>query len=470
MRYHVCMLAEGKGSHMDTLTAARAAFAVSLAFHIVFAALGVGLPVLLCLAEGLGLRYRDATWYALARRWGKAAGILFVIGAVSGTTLSFELGILWPRFMGFATSVIGLPFAIEGFAFFTEAIFIGIYLYGWDRLSPRAHWLSTLPLVVSGFLGTWMIVIVNAWMNYPAGFRVENGHPVDVNPLAAMGTLASPAEPIHMMLAALQVSSFGVAAIYAVALLLGRRGAYYRRGLLLPLLVGTIVAPLQAFAGDRAAEMVATTQPVKLAAMEGLFRTTVGAPLRILGYPDVATGQTSFALEVPRLLSFLAYHDFNAPVRGLDAFPRSDWPTYIPIVHWAFDVMVGLGGLMILLPLIFWVLYFRHARTLPTVRWVLWPLAALGPLAIVALEAGWIVTEGGRQPWVINHVMLVRDGVTTAPGVGFFFFVFLAIYLLLAAVLIGLLLRLGRQTPQVAEEQVKPTVAVNTEPRYTEQR
>jgi cytochrome bd ubiquinol oxidase subunit I len=188
---------------MDTLTAARAAFAVSLAFHIVFAALGVGLPVLLCITEGLGLQRRDATWYALSRRWGKAAGILFVVGAVSGTTLSFELGLLWPGFMAVASSVIGLPFAIEGFTFFLEAIFIGIYLYGWDRLSPVVHWLTTLPLVISGGLGTWMVVTANAWMNAPTGFRLVNGHPVDVDPLAAMRNLATPAEQIHMTLAAI---------------------------------------------------------------------------------------------------------------------------------------------------------------------------------------------------------------------------------------------------------------------------
>jgi cytochrome bd ubiquinol oxidase subunit I len=437
---------------MDTLTAARAAFAISLAFHIVFAAMGVGLPVLLCFSEGLGLRRRDATWYALARRWGKVAGILFVIGAVSGTTLSFELGILWPRFMGFATSVIGLPFAIEGFAFFIEAIFIGIYLYGWDRLSPRVHWLTTLPLVISGILGTWMIVTVNAWMNTPGGFRLVDGQPVDVDPLAAMRTLATPAEQVHMTLAAIQVTSFCVAAVYAFALLQGRRGAYYRRGLLLPLLVGTVVAPLQAFAGDRAAVMVADTQPIKLAAMEGLFQTASGVPLRILGFPDVVAQQTRYAIEIPRLLSLLAYHDPNATVKGLNDFPRSEWPSYIPGVHWAFDTMVGLGALMILLPALFWLLYYRQGRALPRTRWLLWALAALGPLSIVALECGWIVTEGGRQPWVINHVMLVRDGVTTAPGVGFFFFVFLAIYLLLTAVLIGLLLRLARQVPQVARD------------------
>lgn len=444
---------------MDTLTAARAAFAVSLAFHIVFAALGVGLPILLCIAEGLGLRRRDATWYALARRWGKAAGILFVVGAVSGTTLSFELGLLWPRFMAIASSVIGLPFAIEGFTFFLEAIFIGIYLYGWDRLSPLVHWLTTLPLVVSGALGTWMVVTANAWMNAPAGFRLVNGHAVDVDPLAAMRNLATPAEQIHMMIAAIQVASFGVATLYVVALLRGQRGAYYRRGLLLPLLVGSIAAPLQAIAGDRSAVMVADTQPVKLAAMEGLFQTTIGAPLRILGFPDVATGQTRFAIEIPKLLSLLAYHDPNAKVQGLDAFPRSDWPSYVPMVHWAFDIMVGLGTLMIVVPAIFWFLYLRRGHAIPENRWLLRALALLGPFAIIALECGWIVTEGGRQPWVINHVMLVRDGATTAPGVGVFFYLFLAIYLFLTVVLIGLLLRLARQLPQVAEEQMKASTA-----------
>jgi cytochrome d ubiquinol oxidase subunit I len=432
---------------MDSLTAARASFAVSLAFHIIFAALGVGLPVLLCAAEGLGLWKRDATWYALARRWSKATGILFVVGAVSGTTISFELGLLWPRFMNIASGVIGLAFALEGFTFFLEAIFLGIYLYGWDRISPLAHWLCTLPLVFSGAAGTWMVVSANAWMNAPAGFKLVNGRATDINPIAAIFNPATPIEPLHMLVAAYQVTGFGVAAVYAFALLQGRRGAYYRRGLTLSLLLGTVMAPIQAVVGDSAAQNVAQIQPVKLAAMEALFNTTTGAPLTIMGIPDMATQQVYLAVRIPKLLSFLAYRDVNSTVQGLNAFPRSDWPSYVLMVHWAFDLMVGIGGLMILTALISWFVYFRYVRRnqpVPLRIWLLRGLAIMGPLSFVALEAGWIVTEGGRQPWVIYNIMRVEDGVTTTPGLGITLFLFIGIYLLLAVTLIALLLRLGR--------------------------
>ena len=442
---------------MDSLAAARASFAVSLAFHIIFAAFGVGMPVLLCAAEGLGLWRHDPVWYQLARRWGKAVGILFVVGAVSGTTISFELGLLWPRFMAIASGVIGLAFTLEGFTFFLEAIFLGIYLYGWDRLTPMVHWLATLPLVLSGAAGTWLVVSANAWMNAPAGFKLVNGKLTDVNPLAAMFNPATPAEPIHMLIAAYQVTGFSVAAVYAVALLQGRRSVYYRRGLFLGLVLATITAPLQAIAGDSAAVMVAKNQPVKLAAMEALFHTTSGAPETIFGLVNVATEKVTFALQIPRLLSFLAYRNFNATVAGLDAFPHSDWPTFIPLVHWAFDIMVGLGGLMILLPLLCWLGYYRYyrrGRPVPQGRWLLRGLAIAGPLSIVAMEAGWVVTEMGRQPWIIYNVMLVKDGVTPVGGLGIFFFLFTGIYVLLAVTLIGFLRRLvnDRDSSELGEE------------------
>ncbi len=455
---------------MDSLAAARASFAVSLAFHIVFAALGVGMPLLLCVAEGLGLFRRDAVWYALARRWSKAVGILFVIGAVSGTTISFELGLLWPRFMAIASGVIGLAFTLEGFTFFLEAIFLGIYLYGWDRLSPMVHWLATWPLVLSGAAGTWLVVSANAWMNAPAGFKLVNGKVTDINPIAAIFNPATPAEPIHMLIAAYQVTGFGIAAVYAVALLQGRRSAYYRRGLFLGLLLATISAPLQAIAGDSAAVMVAKNQPVKLAAMEALFHSTAGAPETLFGFVNVATGKVTFALQIPRLLSFLAYRNFSATVAGLDAFPRSDWPTFVPIVHWAFDIMVGLGGLMILLPLLCWLGYFRyyrHGRQVPLGRWLLRGLAIMGPLSFVAMEAGWVVTEMGRQPWIIYNVMLVQNGVTTVSGLGITFFLFAGIYVLLAGTLIGFLMRLANdrnpfglgQEPHGPEEPPAPDMS-----------
>lgn len=437
---------------MSNLTAARIEMATSLAFHIVFAALGVGFPVLLCAAEGLGLRTGDGGWYELARKWGKAFGILFVIGAVSGTVLSFELGLLWPRFMAFAGGVIGLPFALEGFAFFLEAIFLGLYLYGWERLSPRAHWLTTIPLIISGTASAWFVVTANSWMNTPAGFRVANGRPTDVQPIAAIFNPGTPTETLHTILSCYQVTAFAVASIYAFALLRGHRTRYNRRGLLLGMLFGMIVAPVQALVGDASARMVAHQQPTKLAAMEALFHTTAGAPLRILGIVNPATQQVMLSLEIPHLLSILAFGDPNATVRGLDAVPRAEWPN-VPVVHFAFDLMVGAGFLTILLPAAFWFLFWRSGHHVPLGRWLLWLAVLTGPLTLVAMEAGWMVTEIGRQPWIIYHVMLVRDAVTPAPGVVVSLVVFIAIYVLLAATLIWLLLGLARE-PATAEATV----------------
>jgi cytochrome bd ubiquinol oxidase subunit I len=444
---------------MDNLTAARTAMGVSLAFHIIFAALGVGLPVLLMVAEGLGLRNRDATWYALARRWGKAFGVLFVVGAVSGTTLSFEFGLLWPRFMGFASAVIGLPFALEGFAFFLEAIFLGLYLYGWERLSPRAHWLCTIPLVVSGAASAWFVVTANAWMNTPAGFTAVNGKVTSVDPIAAIFNPSTPTQTIHSLLACYQVTGFAVAAVYAFALLRGRNDAYHRRGLALGVLLGTVIAPIQAIVGDASARHVAEFEPAKLAAMEALFQTTVGAPLRILGIPDPNTGQVHFSIEIPRLLSLLAFGDPNAKVQGLDAFPREYWPDIIT-AHLAFDTMVGLGILMILVPIWYWTVWYRRGKTTPVAStWLLRALVALGPLSFLALEAGWIVTERGRQPWIIHNVMLVKDGVTPAPGVGLSLLLFVGIYVALAVTTALLLRRIGRQPKVFTADEEHPPIS-----------
>jgi cytochrome bd ubiquinol oxidase subunit I len=430
---------------MSNLLAARATMGTTLAFHMIFSALGVGMPILLCAAEGLGLRTGNPVWYALARRWSQAFSILFIVGAVSGTALSFEFGLLWPRFMSFASGVIGLPFALEGFAFFTEGIFLGLYLYGWDRLSARAHWLCSLPIVLGGTASAFFVVTANAWMNAPVGFRAADGTVVSVDPLAAMFNPYTPSQTVHTILACYQVAAFATAAVYAVALLRGHRESYYQRGLLLPMLLGSVVAPVQAFIGDLSAKTVAAQQPAKLAAMEGLFQTTAGAPLRILGIANPATGQTNFSIEIPKLLSWLAHGRLDATVTGLDAFPRADWPA-VTIVHLAFDVMVGTGALMIVLPVWFWVLYLRHGRTVPRSRTMLWAAALTGPLAFIALEAGWMVTELGRQPWIIQGVMRTSAAVTPVAGAGFvLFLLFVTVYLVLAATLIALLIRLARQ-------------------------
>src|SRR2546430_1438926 len=280
---------------MPDLLAARAQMGTSLAFHIIFSALGVGLPLLLCIAEGFALFRKDKTWMMLARRWTRAAAILFAIGAVSGTILSFELGLLWPTYIKFAGAVVGLPFALEGFAFFLEAIFLGLYLYGWDRLSPRAHWLCSFPIWISGLASAWFIVSANSWMNTPAGFVIKNGKVVDINPIQAIFNPSTPYETVHMLLACYVATGFAVAAIYAFAFLRGKRSEYYRKGLMVGMLLAVIATPLQIISGDFNARYLANYQPVKFAAMEGGFHTQQGAPLKIGGLADPNTGRFHYA-------------------------------------------------------------------------------------------------------------------------------------------------------------------------------
>ncbi|MCE9635065.1 MAG: cytochrome ubiquinol oxidase subunit I [Planctomycetes bacterium] len=427
---------------MSDLLAARTQMAVTLGFHIVLACLGVGMPVLLLVAEGLAIRRNDPAWRALARRWSKVFAVLFAVGAVSGTVLSFELGLLWPGFMGRYGSVIGLPFTLEGFAFFLEAIFVGIYLYGWDRLSPWAHWWSGVPIAVSGAASAWFVVTVNAWMNVPGGFREEGGRVVDVDPIGAMLGPATGVQTTHMILAAYVVTGFLVAAVYAAKLLRGRGGRYERRAMTLALVLGAAVVPFQAFSGDRAAMMVAATQPVKLAAMEGQFRTQTRAPLRIGGLPDEVSETTPWAIEIPGALSWLAYGDADARVAGLDSVPPELRPP-VAITHVAFQLMLAAGSA--LLGLAAWAAV-RLARRQPLAdsRWFLRAAVAAGPASILALETGWIVTEVGRQPWIVQGVMLTRDAATTSPGVHWVLVATIGIYTLLGVATVSVLRHLAR--------------------------
>lgn len=433
--------------HMSDLTAARVQMGTSLAFHIVFAVLGMGLPVLLLVAEGLWLRTGDAVYLALAKRWSKAFAILFAVGAVSGTILSFELGLLWPRFMAFAGGIFGLPFSAEGFAFFIEAIFLGLYLYGWDRLSPRAHWLCTIPIAVSGTLSAIFVVAANAWMNSPSGFRIVAGEVVDVDPVAAMFNPAWFQQALHMTLAAFVATGFGVAGLYAWGIARGRTDAYHRLGLTIAMALAGLTTPLQIVSGDVSARWVAEYQPLKLAALEGQFQTEAGAPLRIGGLPDPVARETRFAIEIPRGLSLLAFRDPNAVVRGLDEWPRDEQPDPVP-VHLAFQAMVGIGTALLALAAWYWVAAWRR-RGVPTNRWLLRALAVATPLGFVAIEAGWTVTEVGRQPWIVYGVMRTADGVTPVPGQFVAFGGFTLVYVVLAAATVWLLRRLGRTPPAV---------------------
>src|SRR5438093_12575767 len=399
---------------MTDFAFARSQMAMSLAFHIVFAAIGIGMPLLMALAEGLYLRTRDRGALELARRWAKGTAILFAVGAVSGTVLSFELGLLWPRFMEFAGPIIGMPSWLEGFAFFTEAIFLGIFLYGWDRISSRAHLWAGVAVAVSGVASGIFVVIANAWMNAPTGFELVNGQAVNVQPLAAMANAAALSQALHMTLAAFAATGFAVAGIHAFLLLKDPANAFHRRALEIALLVGAPAAVLQPISGDISARHVAAHQPVKLAAAEALFRTEAGAPLTLGGWPDVARGETRFALTIPYALALLAVDDPHARAQGLDAVPRDLWPN-VRLVHFSFDLMVALGTYLALVAL--WVgwLAWRRADFAHN-RWLMRALALATPLGFIAVEAGWMVTELGRQPWVIYGVLKTRDAVTPMPG------------------------------------------------------
>jgi cytochrome d ubiquinol oxidase subunit I len=416
--------------------------AVSLGFHIIFASLGVGLPVFLLFAEWRGLRTGDATWTGLARRWTKAFGILFAVGAVSGTVLSFALGLFWPRLMGRFGGVIGLPFVLEAFAFFLEAIFLGIYLYGWDRLSPRAHWLSGWPVAISGLASAWFVVTANSWMNTPTGFRLgADGTVASVRPIEAILNPGMPVQTTHMILAAYMATAFALASVYAVGMLRGRRDAIHRRALALALAAGALIAPVQIVVGDWAARFVAERQPVKLATLEGQWETRAGAPLRIGGIPIPGEERTRFAIEIPKGLSILAYGNPNAVVRGLKDVPPALRPNPVP-VHVSFQVMVAAGFGLLALGGVFGWTWWRRKR-LPEGRWFLRAAAAAGPAAFVAIECGWIVTEVGRQPWIVQGVMRTADAATTRP-VGWELVATIVVYTLLGAACSWLLLRLAR--------------------------
>jgi cytochrome d ubiquinol oxidase subunit I len=434
---------------VSDLLAARSQMAMSLAFHIIFAVVGIGMPVLMVVAEQ---RYRstgDRICLELAKRWAKGTAILFAVGAVSGTVLSFELGLLWPGFMAFAGPLIGMPFSLEGFAFFTEAIFLGVYLYGWDRISPRAHLLAGTLVAVSGAASGIFVVIANAWMNAPTGFDMVNGRIAHVDPIAAMLNPMAFQQTLHMTLASYAATGLAVAGIHAFLLLLDRQNAFHRRALSVALLVGAPAAVLQPISGDLSARAVAEYQPAKLAAMETHFETARRAPLVIGGWPDMATGRTRYALRIPGGLSFLAFHDVNAEVKGLDHVPRANWPN-VPIVHTAFQLMVGLGTFMALVGVWAGALAFRR-RDLCASTWLLRALAFAAPMGFIAIEAGWTVTEVGRQPWIIYGVLRTADAVTPMPGLIVPFLGFTALYCFLGAIVAWLLYRQIIRSPRDTE-------------------
>ncbi len=429
---------------------ARSQMAMSLAFHIVFAALGIGMPLLMAISEGMYLRTHQPVYLDLSKRWAKGTAILFAVGAVSGTVLSFELGLLWPGFMEKAGAIIGMPFSLEGFAFFTEAIFIGLYLYGWKRLLPFLHWLSGLVVAVSGIFSGIFVVTANAWMNSPAGFKVVDGKFTDIDPIAAMLNPASFHEVLHMTLAAFVATGFAVAAVHAFFLLRDRSNYFHRSALGIALVVACVSVPLQILSGDFSARVVGRLQPAKLAAMEAHYRTQTGAPLLIGGIPNDETHTTAYALSIPKGLSFLLADNVNAKVVGLEEFPRRDWPN-VRIVHWSFDLMVAAGMALLVLSVAAGWLWLKKRR-LPDNKGLLRSLVAAGPLGFVAIEAGWVVTEVGRQPWIIYGVMRTEQAVTPMGWIAVPFVVFTGLYVFLAIIVFFLLRRQFLETSEPVPE------------------
>jgi cytochrome d ubiquinol oxidase subunit I len=442
----------------SNLLAARNQMGFTLGFHIVLASFGVAFPAMMLIAEWRGRKRNDEAALRLARNWSKAVAVLFAVGAVTGTVLSFEFGLLWPRFMDRFGDAFGIAFAIEGIFFFLEAIFIAIYIYGWDRLSPRAHMWAAVPIVISGVGGAFSVIAANAWMNQPQGFTLDSsGNVTDVKPLDVLFTNATGYEFFHMLLAAYMVTGFILASIYAVGMLRGRRDAYHRAGLLIPLTVAAIATPIQLFVGDTAARAVADDQPSKFAGMECIYH---GGPdqTEYLGGRCV-DGKVKGGIGIPGLDSFLVGFSKNTDVTGLNQIPANEQPPALTMLHLSFDTMVGVGTLLFLLAVWFAIAWWR-GRDLPATRWFLRAVAVSGVAAVVALESGWIVTEVGRQPWIVYKVMRTSEAVTPAQGIWWVFAFTMLLYIGLfttAALILRALARRWREgRPQDGELPYSP--------------
>jgi cytochrome d ubiquinol oxidase subunit I len=414
----------------------------SLGFHIILACFGIAAPTVMLIAEWIGIRRGDPSVLLLARRWSKVVALLFAVGAVSGTVLSYEMGLLWPGLMGRFGSAVGVGFSVEAVWFFVEAAFVSVYLYGWRRLKPWLHWWSGMPVAVAGIFGAWAVVSVNSWMNQPQGFTIRDGHLVSVDPVKVFFNRAASYEVPHMILAAYMVTGFVFAGVYAVAMLRGRRDRYHRMGFLIPFTIAGIATPLQVGVGDYAARAIAVQQPVKFAAMELVPHTSRGVTEWIGGI--WWHGQVYFGVGIPKLDSILVGFDPNAEVIGWDSVPPAQRPPLANLVHLSFDVMVGIGtALMALAAWQAWHWYFH--RQLLVTRWFLAPMTLAGVASVVAMECGWVVTEVGRQPWIVYRVQLVGDAVTSAHGVRVTLGWVLAVYLVMTVVSIATPIALGRR-------------------------
>jgi cytochrome d ubiquinol oxidase subunit I len=433
---------------VDSVPWARAQMAFTLGAHIILVPLGVSWACMTLIANWRAIKRDDTDALVLAQRWSRYMAVTFAVGAVTGTVLTFEFGLLWPRFMGQWGAAFGIPFAVEGLFFFTEAIFIAIYIFGWQRLRPWAHFWTGVPIVIAGIGGTLSVVAANAWMNEPAGFTLNSaGDVVDVNPLKVIFNDAFPYEATHMLVAAYLVGGFMVASVYAVGMLRGRRDRYHRLGFLIPFTVAAIATPIQMAVGDTVARWVYNNEPTKFAAIELVPKTESDVPETLLGRLN-SDGDVTGGIPIPGLASWLSdpSEGKNTVIQGLDSFPEDERPTLreVNTVHLAWDVMVGFGTALFLLSA-WYGLSWVFRRDMPKSRVFLWFASAAGVAAVLAMEAGWVVTEVGRQPWIVSGHMKVEDAATTNKGVWLTFVVVLAIYLALAATVVYVLRRMSRK-------------------------
>jgi cytochrome bd ubiquinol oxidase subunit I len=433
---------------LDNVMLARLLTTTTLAFHIIFATIGVGVPVMISIAEYIGIKRKDPHYLLLARRWTRGFVVTVAVGVVTGTCIGLQLSLLWPSFMKIAGQIISLPLFLETFAFFFEAIFLGIYLYTWDRFKkPLYHWLLSIPVIIGSSASAFFITTVNAFMNTPQGFQLENGVITAIDPIQAMFNPATPSKVLHVLTSAYLASALILGMIAAFQLLLGRTGEYYKKSLKLTMVCGFVFAFLTAVAGDISAKFLAKHQPEKLAAGEWHFETEKGADLLLYGILD-ENNEVKYAIRLPNMLSFLSFSDFNAEVKGLNEFPEDERP---PVwIHYMFDIMVTIGIYTVVVPFLY--LIFDKLKAFnPHSKWLLWSIVLGGPLSLIAIEVGWIFAEVGRQPWILRGYMKVAEGATTADNVGLMFLLFIALYIVLGVVCSSVLVKMFKNKPAEVE-------------------
>ncbi|MEO7989014.1 MAG: cytochrome ubiquinol oxidase subunit I [Chryseolinea sp.] len=434
---------------MDDFIAARSQMALSLGFHIIYACIGMVMPFFMAVSHYLWLREGDEVFKNITLAWSKGVAIFFATGAVSGTMLSFELGLLWPEFMKHAGPIFGMPFSLEGTAFFIEAIALGFYLYGWNKFNRWFHWFTGVVVGISGLASGILVVSANAWMNSPAGFDFVNGEYLNIDPIKAMFNDAWLLQALHMTLAAIAATGFAVAGIHALMILKKKNVVFHTQAFKIAIVFGAVAAILQPLSGDLSAKDVAKRQPAKLAAMESHFHTEKSASLIIGGIPDEENKKVDYAIKLPGMLSFLVYGNFTGEVTGLDSIPEDEHPPVI-ITHYAFQIMVGIGMFMILLAILYFISFRK--KTWMQAPWFLKLFVLATPLGFMAVEAGWTVTEVGRQPWIIHCIMKTKDAVTPMPGIIYSFYLFIAIYISLSVMVIFLLKRQIKMVPELHNE------------------